>query len=118
MSIVASRRSMDHVSVLIWLIILSDQLLIITLMRAPSRADSSFCSLAYGVLAVISSYCSPPKGRVACFGFGAFHVIGLYGPGIWVSDPYGLTGRVQAINPARGVEVIRNMRLKYFVFLN
>lgn len=25
---------------------------------------------------------------VACFGFGAFHVTGLYGPGIWVSDPY------------------------------
>ncbi|KAL5643533.1 hypothetical protein ACJX0J_003823 [Zea mays] len=37
---------------------------------------------------------------VACFGFGAFHVTGLYGPGIWVSDPYGLTGKVQAVNPA------------------
>ncbi|MCD7461608.1 hypothetical protein HAX54_046579 [Datura stramonium] len=32
---------------------------------------------------------------VAYFGFGAFHVTGLYGPGIWVSDPYGLTGKVQ-----------------------
>ncbi|KAL1333895.1 hypothetical protein AAHE18_11G136800 [Arachis hypogaea] len=42
--------------------------------------------------------------RVACFGFGAFHVTGLYGPGIWVSDPYGLTGRVQSVNPAWGVE--------------
>ncbi|OMP10487.1 Photosystem antenna protein-like protein [Corchorus olitorius] len=31
---------------------------------------------------------------VACFGFGAFHVTGLYGPGIWVSDPYGLTGKL------------------------
>ncbi|KAJ0078010.1 hypothetical protein Patl1_36732 [Pistacia atlantica] len=41
---------------------------------------------------------------VACFGFGAFHVTGLYGPGIWVSDPYGLTGKVQAVNPAWGVE--------------
>ncbi|KAF4400799.1 hypothetical protein G4B88_004342 [Cannabis sativa] len=41
---------------------------------------------------------------VACFDFGAFHVTGLYGPGIWVSDPYGLTGRVQAVNPAWGVE--------------
>ncbi|OIW01445.1 hypothetical protein TanjilG_30919 [Lupinus angustifolius] len=41
---------------------------------------------------------------VACFGFGAFHVTGLYGPGIWVSDPYGLTGRVQPVNPAWGVE--------------
>ncbi|KAK5771392.1 hypothetical protein PVK06_047594 [Gossypium arboreum] len=37
---------------------------------------------------------------VACFGFGAFHVTGLYGPGIWVSDPYGLTGKVQPVNPA------------------
>ncbi|TYG79152.1 hypothetical protein ES288_D02G118500v1 [Gossypium darwinii] len=35
---------------------------------------------------------------VACFGFGAFHVIGLYGLGIWVSDPYGLTGKVQPVN--------------------
>ncbi|KAL7602213.1 hypothetical protein Lser_V15G20844 [Lactuca serriola] len=41
---------------------------------------------------------------VACFGFGAFHVTGLYGPGIWVSDPYGLTGKVQAVNPSWGVE--------------
>ncbi|KAM0941025.1 Photosystem II CP47 reaction center protein [Dioscorea sansibarensis] len=41
---------------------------------------------------------------LACFGFGAFHVKGLYGPGIWVSDPYGLTGKVQSINPAWGVE--------------
>ncbi|XP_059064776.1 photosystem II CP47 reaction center protein-like [Cryptomeria japonica] len=31
----------------------------------------------------------------ACFGFRAFHVTGLYGPGIWVSDPYGLTGKIQ-----------------------
>ncbi|KAI3945350.1 hypothetical protein MKW92_027881 [Papaver armeniacum] len=29
---------------------------------------------------------------------------GLYGPGIWVSDPYGLTGKVQSVNPAWGVE--------------
>ncbi|RZC44451.1 hypothetical protein C5167_037401 [Papaver somniferum] len=33
---------------------------------------------------------------VACFG--------LYGPGIWVSDPYGLTRKVQSINPVWGVE--------------
>ncbi|KAJ4733346.1 hypothetical protein LUZ62_002529 [Rhynchospora pubera] len=31
--------------------------------RAPPRADSSFCSSAYGVLATVSSCCSPPKGR-------------------------------------------------------
>ncbi|PHT61818.1 Photosystem II CP47 reaction center protein [Capsicum annuum] len=41
---------------------------------------------------------------VACFGFGAFHVTGLYGPEIWVSDPYGLTRKVQPVNPAWGVE--------------
>jgi photosystem II CP47 chlorophyll apoprotein len=41
---------------------------------------------------------------VACFGFGAFHVTGLYGPSIWVSDPYGLTGKLQAVNPAWGAE--------------
>ncbi|PHT54985.1 Photosystem II CP47 reaction center protein [Capsicum baccatum] len=41
---------------------------------------------------------------VACFGFGAFHVTGLYGPEIWVSDPYGLMGKVQPVNPAWGVE--------------
>ncbi|KAJ6892974.1 hypothetical protein NC652_027085 [Populus alba x Populus x berolinensis] len=41
---------------------------------------------------------------VACFRFGAFHVIGLYGPGIWVFDPYGLIGKVQYVNPVWGVE--------------
>ncbi|KAF3654003.1 Photosystem II CP47 reaction center protein [Capsicum annuum] len=41
---------------------------------------------------------------VACFGFGAFHVTGFYGPRIWVSDPYGLMGKVQPVNPAWGVE--------------
>nr|KJB44969.1 hypothetical protein B456_007G282700 [Gossypium raimondii] len=42
--------------------------------------------------------------REACFGFGAFHVIGLSGLGIWVSDSYGLTGKVQPVNPTWGVE--------------
>ncbi|MDJ1178077.1 photosystem II chlorophyll-binding protein CP47 [Roseofilum sp. BLCC_M91] len=37
-----------------------------------------------------------------CFGFGAFHVTGLFGPGIWVSDPYGITGSVQAVAPEWG----------------
>ncbi|KAL4294561.1 hypothetical protein AHAS_Ahas18G0240400 [Arachis hypogaea] len=31
--------------------------------RALPRVDSSFCSSAYGVLAAVSSCCSPPKGR-------------------------------------------------------
>ncbi|KAI5667346.1 hypothetical protein M9H77_17199 [Catharanthus roseus] len=32
--------------------------------RAPPQADSSFCSSAYGVLVVVSSCYSPPKGRI------------------------------------------------------
>ena len=39
-----------------------------------------------------------------CFGFGAFHATGLFGPGLWISDPYGLTGHVEAIAPAWGPE--------------
>lgn len=38
------------------------------------------------------------------FGFGVFHVTGIFGPGIWVSDPYGLNGHVQAVVPAWGAE--------------
>ncbi|KAI5005807.1 hypothetical protein ZWY2020_033050 [Hordeum vulgare] len=41
---------------------------------------------------------------VACFGFGEFHVTVLYGPVIWVSIPYGLTRRVQAVNPTWGAQ--------------
>lgn len=39
-----------------------------------------------------------------CFGFGAFHLTGVFGPGMWVSDPYGLTGSVQAVSPSWGPE--------------
>jgi len=37
-----------------------------------------------------------------CFGFGAFHLTGLFGPGMWVSDSYGLTGSVQPVAPEWG----------------
>jgi photosystem II CP47 chlorophyll apoprotein len=37
-----------------------------------------------------------------CFGFGAFHLTGLFGPGMWVSDPYGITGSVQPVAPEWG----------------
>jgi photosystem II CP47 chlorophyll apoprotein len=37
-----------------------------------------------------------------CFGFGAFHVTGLFGPGVWVSDAYGITGKVQPVAPDWG----------------
>lgn len=39
-----------------------------------------------------------------CFGFGAFHLSGLWGPGMWVSDAYGVTGHVEAVAPAWGPE--------------
>jgi len=39
-----------------------------------------------------------------CFGFGAFHLTGIFGPGMWVSDPYGLTGHMQPVAPAWGPE--------------
>lgn len=39
-----------------------------------------------------------------CFGFGSFHVTGLSGPGIWVSDPYGLTGHLEGVLPSWGLQ--------------
>ena len=70
----ASRRSLGRVSVPVWLIILSDQLLIVALVglyptnklirRKPIlRRFSPFHSSAYGVLAAVSSCYPPPKGR-------------------------------------------------------
>ena len=69
----ASRRSLDRVSVPVWLIILSDQLLIVALVsiyltnqlirRKPVfRRPKAFYSSAYGVLAVVSNCYPPPKG--------------------------------------------------------
>lgn len=37
-----------------------------------------------------------------CFGFGAFHLTGLFGPGMWVSDAFGVTGHVQPVAPEWG----------------
>lgn len=37
-----------------------------------------------------------------CFGFGAFHLTGVFGPGMWVSDPYGVTGHIQPVAPEWG----------------
>src|SRR6478672_9824372 len=70
----ASRRSLGRVSVPVWLIILSDQQLIVALgghypsqlanqTQAPPWADLSFPSSGYGVLAAVSSCYPPPRGR-------------------------------------------------------
>lgn len=37
-----------------------------------------------------------------CFGFGAFHLTGLWGPGMWVSDAYSVTGHIQPVAPEWG----------------
>ncbi|MGD1861107.1 MAG: photosystem II chlorophyll-binding protein CP47 [Leptolyngbyaceae cyanobacterium] len=37
-----------------------------------------------------------------CFGFGAFHLTGLWGPGMWITDSYGITGHVQGVAPEWG----------------
>ncbi|GAB4218551.1 MAG: photosystem II chlorophyll-binding protein CP47 [Synechococcales cyanobacterium] len=37
-----------------------------------------------------------------CFGFGAFHLTGVWGPGMWVSDGYGLGGHVTPVAPEWG----------------
>jgi len=42
--------------------------------------------------------------KLLCFSFGAFHVTGLFGPGVWISDPYGLTGHIEPVSSSWGVE--------------
>ena len=70
----ASRRSLGRVSVPVWLIILSDQLLIVALVgRYPTNKlirrgiiqerPKPFPLRAYAVLAVVSNCCSPLQGR-------------------------------------------------------
>ncbi len=69
----ASRRSLGRVSVPVWLIILSDQLLIVALVghyptnqlirRGLILRRNSFHLSAYGVLAAVSSRYPPPEGR-------------------------------------------------------
>nr|AEW12964.2 photosystem II CP47 chlorophyll apoprotein [Colacium vesiculosum] len=41
---------------------------------------------------------------ILCLGFGIFHVTGIFGPGIWVSDPYGISGSIQHVEPVWGAE--------------
>lgn len=37
-----------------------------------------------------------------CVAFGTFHLTGLFGPGMWVSDAYGLTGHIESVGPEWG----------------
>ena len=70
----ASRRSLGRVSVPVWLIVLSNQLLIVALVshyltnklirrELILRQSKPFHLSVYGVLAAVSSSYTPPKGR-------------------------------------------------------
>ena len=39
-----------------------------------------------------------------CFGFGASHITGLFGHGIWVSVAYGVAGKVRSVSPSWGAD--------------
>jgi photosystem II CP47 chlorophyll apoprotein len=47
---------------------------------------------------------------ILCFGFGYFHLSGLYGPGIWSSDSYGLVGSIRSIKPIYSLISISSSR--------
>jgi photosystem II CP47 chlorophyll apoprotein len=67
------------------------------LFRAPRTGEPSIdLPKVFGIHLFLSG--------LLCFGFGAFHVTGLFGPGIWISDGYGITGRVNGVAPAWGPE--------------
>jgi photosystem II CP47 chlorophyll apoprotein len=66
----------------------------------PSNPESEVCLLdlpkLFGIHTLIAA--------VLSLSFGALHVTGIFGPGIWLSDPYGLTGRIDGVAPAWGPE--------------
>jgi photosystem II CP47 chlorophyll apoprotein len=65
--------------------------------RAPgSGATALDLPTIFGIHLLLAS--------LLCFGFGEYHVTGTYGPGIWVSDAYGICGRVQGVAPSWGPE--------------
>jgi len=67
------------------------------LFRDPSNDNSNLdLPKIFGIHLLLSG--------LLCFFFGAFHVTGLFGPGIWVSDPYGITGSIQSVIPSWGAE--------------
>jgi len=45
-----------------------------------------------------------------CFCFGTFHIRGLFGPGIWVSDTFGISGDIQKVSPVWGRSGFRPLR--------
>jgi photosystem II CP47 chlorophyll apoprotein len=47
---------------------------------------------------------------ILCFGYGYFHVTGLFGPGIWSSDSYGLVGSPRSIKPVYSLVSLSSSR--------
>jgi photosystem II CP47 chlorophyll apoprotein len=70
---------------------------LLELFRNPRRPEESLdLPNIFGIHLTLSG--------LLCLGFGWFHVTGLFGPGIWVSDPYGLSGSIESVTPAWGPE--------------
>ena len=38
-----------------------------------------------------------------CYGFGLAHLTGLYGPGMWTSDSFGIVGSIRTVKPIYSV---------------
>jgi photosystem II CP47 chlorophyll apoprotein len=47
---------------------------------------------------------------VLCFGYGFFHVSGIFGPGIWCSDSFGLLGTPRSVKPFFSISSLSNNR--------
>ena len=45
-----------------------------------------------------------------CFGYGYYHLTGVYGPGLWSSDGFGLIGSVRGIKPVYSLVSIATSR--------
>jgi photosystem II CP47 chlorophyll apoprotein len=45
-----------------------------------------------------------------CFSFGYFHISGLYGPGIWCSDSFGILGSVRSVKPVFSLAYLTSSR--------
>jgi len=69
----------------------------LSLFRQPTTGEPSLdLPKLFGIHLFLAS--------ILCFGFGLLHVTGYFGPGIWVSDAYGVSGRVQGVAPAWGAD--------------
>jgi photosystem II CP47 chlorophyll apoprotein len=47
---------------------------------------------------------------LTCFGYGYFHICGLFGPGLWCSDSFGLLGSVRGIKPVFSLSSLNSSR--------